>query len=286
MILATLLCLVFHRSLTHGAEPQKPLAEISRVPVPEKPLPIQLDFTSEVVEVAVTGTLLGGIALLNTLKPDFSTPQSFEGDRTDYPIMDETFPNWTLGVGIGVIITGITFLPNQSGWLNDVTYVNTKGLIQSLAVTGLSTILAKQLVARKRPDHDAQVATGSYTDDVHYSFWSGHASTSFSLSTYASLYIMDHVGDWDNGWHVFGKIGSSAVLMGLATWVAYSRVDNNRHFPSEVVVGSLVGATVSTLIYGWQNEWFNKRYRRVGEEKAVNVTVNLMPGAISLSYQY
>jgi membrane-associated phospholipid phosphatase len=41
--------------------------------------------------------------------------------------------------------------------------------------------------------------------------------------------------------------------MGLALFIAASRVVDNKHFPADVVGGSLLGAAISYYVYGL---WF------------------------------
>jgi membrane-associated phospholipid phosphatase len=93
-----------------------------------------------------------------------------------------------------------------------------KGLILDvIAVTAL-----KSAVGRTRPD-------GSDTR----SFPSGHTSGAFTISTILSR---------RHGW----KVGIPAF--GLATFTAIARMEDNRHYFSDVVAGAAIGIAVGQLV--------------------------------------
>ncbi|MFT7622816.1 MAG: membrane-associated phospholipid phosphatase, partial [Myxococcota bacterium] len=45
-----------------------------------------------------------------------------------------------------------------------------------------------------------------------------------------------------------GILGQAA-LMGYASWIGVTRIEDNRHHTSDVVVGALVGAGIASLVY-------------------------------------
>jgi membrane-associated phospholipid phosphatase len=89
-------------------------------------------------------------------------------------------------------------------------------LLDIIAVTAL-----KSMVGRTRPD-------GSDTR----SFPSGHTSGAFTISTILSR---------RHGW----KVGIPAF--GLATFTAIARMEDNRHYFSDVVAGAAIGIAVGQL---------------------------------------
>jgi undecaprenyl-diphosphatase len=107
------------------------------------------------------------------------------------------------------------------------------------AATGLAAVgvnsavvnLPMKLVSRReRPDRDAAgVPDGRRVQmPTSTSFPSGHSASAFAFA---------------------GAVGGSmpvigAPLRGLAAAVAYSRVHTGVHYPGDVIVGSLVGATI------------------------------------------
>jgi membrane-associated phospholipid phosphatase len=87
-------------------------------------------------------------------------------------------------------------------------------LIQSQIVAQSMTAAIKMSVGRTRPD------------GTHYSFPSGHSSVSFATATVLQRNL---------GW----KIGIPAY--GFATYVAASRIQDKRHFLSDVTFGAAIG---------------------------------------------
>lgn len=122
-------------------------------------------------------------------------------------------------------------------------YERTIVLAKSVLYSASYTFAIKNIIERKRPDQSA--------DD---SFFSGHASTAFAGFSYLA-YELD---DWiDAGYsekdqsakRTWLKIGSYTLCFGWATYVAYSRMVDNKHYFGDVAVGALVGTGVSALLY-------------------------------------
>lgn len=94
-------------------------------------------------------------------------------------------------------------------------------LVRAQARNGLMTHALKLTVRRTRPDGG------------RYSFPSGHASGSF-----ASAAVL--------GRHLGPKVGLPAFA--LATYVAVSRVQEGRHFPSDVILGAAIGVLAGRTV--------------------------------------
>ena len=94
-------------------------------------------------------------------------------------------------------------------------------LIRAQLVTQLTTFSIKSVARRQRPD-------GSN----NRSFPSGHASTTFATATVLSGHF---------GW----RVSVPAYL--VATLVATSRLHENHHYMSDVVVGSALGIAVARV---------------------------------------
>jgi membrane-associated phospholipid phosphatase len=98
-------------------------------------------------------------------------------------------------------------------------------------------------------------------DDGRRSFPSGHASTSFALATYAALVTGGHfVWGEDAGRQRTLGIAVQAGLLGLASFVAWSRVHDGRHNPSDVLTGAAIGASMANFAY-----W--RRFDRSGRSR-------------------
>lgn len=107
----------------------------------------------------------------------------------------------------------------------------------------------KRLAVRPRPDRDGQEVPE--TRFVHMpdstSFPSGHSASAFAFAT--------AVGG------TFPVVG--VFLRFLAGTVAYSRVHTGVHYPGDVVIGSLVGASIGAMVSWTSREALSMRHRTV-----------------------
>ncbi|MFO7445754.1 MAG: phosphatase PAP2 family protein [Ignavibacteriaceae bacterium] len=114
---------------------------------------------------------------------------------------------------------------------------------KSMVYTHALTELAKNLVVRERPDRS----------DTR-SFFSGHTSITFAAASflYRELddYIDNNYSSQDEKLLNFGlKSASFAVLYGWAGYVAYSRMYDNKHYFSDIILGAAAGTIISNLVY-------------------------------------
>ncbi len=107
------------------------------------------------------------------------------------------------------------------------------GLAASIIASGLITPTLKFLVGRERPSTTA--ATFKFRPFTsNYSFPSGHATQAFAVATsVAENYPI---------WWVEGLAYGSAALIG------YARIEQNAHYASDVVAGSLIGWSVARAV--------------------------------------
>jgi membrane-associated phospholipid phosphatase len=107
------------------------------------------------------------------------------------------------------------------------------GLAASLVASGIITPGLKFVVGRERPSTTS--ATFRFKPlSGNYSFPSGHATQAFAVATaIAENYPV---------WWVQGLAYGSAALVG------YARIEQNAHFASDVVAGSLIGWSVARAI--------------------------------------
>jgi undecaprenyl-diphosphatase len=97
------------------------------------------------------------------------------------------------------------------------------------ALADLLTRLGKVIVDRHRPfEHQLGPATSSS------SFPSGHAATSFACATVLSVLVPR--------WRV--------PFFALATLIAFSRLYNGVHYPTDVLAGALLGVLIALLLLG------------------------------------
>lgn len=102
-----------------------------------------------------------------------------------------------------------------------------------LWAAGVVTPLVKRVIGRARPtQNEGTHAFHSFEHSAHYeSFPSGHATNVFAFATAVA-------GHYDS-WLV------PTIVYTIATGVAFSRVNDRAHFPSDVLAGALIGRAVA-----------------------------------------
>ena len=127
------------------------------------------------------------------------------------------------------IAAALAVLGGKRGRTAAVTGLAAVGVTSAVANLGL-----KQLADRPRPDRAGE----EVPEERHVrmpestSFPSGHSASAFAFAT--------GVGD------VMPPLGF--VLRFLAATVAYSRVHTGVHYPGDVVVGSLIGSGIGSIV--------------------------------------
>ncbi|MBI3179224.1 MAG: phosphatase PAP2 family protein [Deltaproteobacteria bacterium] len=179
------------------------------------------------------------------------------------------------------------------------------GLAEGMATTLFVTEILKYEFGRLRPDFQDRVqryycttqaspdiaCTGQEVPldadpakaekifgDGRRSFPSGHSATSFLLASYAGLVTGGQMvwGDRATPTSRIGGIALQGAVFGLAGFVAWSRVENGRHNPTDVLAGSLVGVAMANLAY-WRRFTADGESRRVDPRKS-RVHVSVGPG--------
>ncbi|MBW8243732.1 phosphatase PAP2 family protein [Muricauda oceani] len=158
----------------------------------------------------------------------------------DYDVFWSTVTNITTWIPLFILFLALFYLK----------FSRTEALYKFLTVLGLVvfitaiTHITKISVARLRPNNTEEINTlirilKSPTD---YSFFSGHASSSFSITTLVFLFLR-HKVKW-------------AVLFFI--WpilFAMSRIYVGVHFPVDIIVGTVVGILSGLLFY-----WLYQRF--------------------------
>ncbi len=119
----------------------------------------------------------------------------------------------------------------------------------ALLVEG-TTYLAKDLTGRRRPwVHNTSLSVEerlalSAGDplDARRSFFSGHASSAFTLATLVSTVVTDVYGPS----RVTGAVW--AVSLSAATLTGVARVKSGMHYPTDVLAGAAVGVAIGRLV--------------------------------------
>ena len=175
----------------------------------------------------LTWLSIGAAAAIAGHTEDVSVTRSLSGSRN----LDETFEagNWIggtplqLGAAVATYTLGrVTSSPRASSVGAD--------LIQAQALAEAMTFGVKFSVRRTRPDGSKR------------SFPSGHASVSFASATVLQRHF---------GW----KVGIPAY--GVASYVAASRLQTNRHYLSDIAFGAALGIVAGhTVTIGRGNARF------------------------------
>jgi membrane-associated phospholipid phosphatase len=111
---------------------------------------------------------------------------------------------------------------------------------EALLVNGGINELAKVAVQRPRPfAYDGRSLSDS---DSYLSFYSAHTSNAFAVGmAYASTFALRHP-DSDYRYLVYGAVIAGGGTTGLF------RVLAGKHFPSDVIVGAMVGSAVGLTV--------------------------------------
>jgi hypothetical protein len=119
--------------------------------------------------------------------------------------------------------------------------------VESALVGQLIVEVAKSLTHRARPNRDrgAYAFDGPDWQSDNTSFVSGHSAGAWSVATvFAKKYKHSKI--------------VPIIAYSLATLVSISRVNDNKHWMSDVILGGMVGYSVGSAVVD-----FNERHRRV-----------------------
>ncbi|KAE9549333.1 hypothetical protein FO519_007449 [Halicephalobus sp. NKZ332] len=93
--------------------------------------------------------------------------------------------------------------------------------------------------------------------EAHLSFFSGHSSLSMAAAVFAVLYIQARLV----GKTAFkmGPIFLQVLLLATALFISFSRVVDHNHHSEDVIVGIIVGSTVSIVVANFCAKLFNEQ---------------------------
>ncbi|QLE00227.1 phosphatase PAP2 family protein [Galbibacter sp. BG1] len=116
--------------------------------------------------------------------------------------------------------------------------------ISTLLVTSGFTHLVKVWVGRIRPsgNEDYIDLLRVLLEPTSFSFFSGHAATSFAMTTFFVL-VLRHKYKWITIFYVWPLLFS------------FSRIYVGVHYPSDILIGSLVGTLMAYAFYQIHKRW-------------------------------
>jgi membrane-associated phospholipid phosphatase len=153
----------------------------------------------------------------------------------DSGVLDHALPRLGRAANHGRLWLGVAGVLLLTG-RRDARRAAVRGLVSLGVASGIANVVAKQAVRRVRPTVDlVPPVRWLRRVPVTTSFPSGHSASAAAFATGAAL-----------------EMPVLAVpIGGLAAAVAVSRVVTGAHFPSDVVTGVLLGASVGAATLKW-----------------------------------
>ena len=182
--------------------------------------------------LSTTASKAQSIAELNTLRRiNPNNPNSAVWNN-----LSNTSKYISVGVPVGYFVAGL---------MHDDKALKQKAAYTAAAIllNTASTTLLKNVIKRERPYNSY---TGIFPDKIEsdYAFPSGHSSSAFATAT--SLAITT------KKWYV------AVPAFAWSASVGYSRIYLGQHYPSDVIMGAIVG-TSSAIICHWASKQLAKR---------------------------
>lgn len=131
---------------------------------------------------------------------------------------------------------------------------------EAILVAGVTTLALKTLAGRERPSfagvHDpADFGIGRGYRERDASFPSGHTTVAFAA---ASAITAETSHYWPHSvWYV------APIMYGTATLVGVSRVYNNNHWSSDVMMGAAIGTLSGLTVVRWNRLHPGNRFDRI-----------------------
>jgi hypothetical protein len=180
---------------------------------------------------AVAGAIIASSALDDPVRDYTQSHRTKTKDDVAKVFRHMGQPEVYATVGLGTIAAGLI------GGHDDVTRAGGR-ITASLITAGATNSLLKYLVGRKRPN--------SVTDPFEFdpfsnnvSFPSGHTAMAFALATSVS--------------HEVHSLPVTVGLFGASTLTGWSRINDNKHWLSDVLGGAVVGFTSAKIMEGdWE----------------------------------
>lgn len=200
--------------------------------------------------LGVTAAFLASETLLkSTLAPAecrWCEPPGFDADVReallwDSPNRARLFSDLGAFVAAPLVAFGFTAVPLLvDGASGDELFESALPIVESVVLTQSIAQIVKFSVGRQRPFARFGGEPGSDPDDDNLSFFSGHSSFVFSAVTSAGVRA-----------HQLGLRTAPliwAVGIPLASTTAYLRIAGDKHYFSDVVVGSLAGVAIGVAV--------------------------------------
>ncbi|MCJ7580876.1 MAG: phosphatase PAP2 family protein [Candidatus Aminicenantes bacterium] len=189
-------------------------------------------------------------------------------DSNNAGIFDDIWESIT-NTGNGVFLGGLLashYIVGEIFKLDNMRKIALLG-VESFVISGVLVGLLKYSIGRARPyTGESRASFHPFSSaSSYYSFPSGHATSAFSVATVIAEHSKEFLVD--------------LAAYGMATLVAMSRIQKNKHWVSDVFIGSvlgfLIGKKISDLNRGDKAEGLN-----------IGIQLGLQKQAFSLRYSF
>jgi membrane-associated phospholipid phosphatase len=183
----------------------------------------------------LTGALAAGVAT-SMFDSQLLTGTQYLGDHAE---MDRGSAIGNMIGGPGPIALGATLYLAGRGFGDGFLTNAGRNVMRAVVISGGITALTKGIVGRTRPfaspgDADKYSPGHGFLNSARASFPSGHTSAAFATATVLAREL--NVAHPKSRWIV------NPLLFGCATFVGFSRIYDNQHWPSDVIVGAALGS--------------------------------------------
>ena len=216
------------------------------VAMPAEAAPPQLSV--EGADLALTVGTLGGALLLGLLPTEPAAPWETEPFPGDEGFRGTYNPRFDARSDLLLAVGSVAPLISQSALGTEGDGARALALYgETLGLSALLNGALKVVVNRPRPYAYATTpeatAVGSKAgSDRTRSFYSGHSAMSFAAAVSGSLLVSLRTSDRPT------RAANWGLSLALASSTAVLRVRAGKHFPSDVIIGALLGSTAGALV--------------------------------------
>ncbi len=222
------------------------------------------EWQQDLFTIPIEVGLIAAASQFNTIRATPLWP--FANETADKEPKNTTYTRTALlpfAIGTSAaVLSGLTLFSE-----NFPLYRHSIGWIHAHLLTELATCTAKVTFQRKRPFYDKKVSEGNKpSQDDRYSFFSGHSSHAFAFATYSSAMMFKYSESAVLNWTFSGLIYTGAGI------IAASRITDNAHYVSDVIVGSLVGTLISALVFFRVEDVYAKSKKETKQSLNLNIS--------------